>query len=184
MGGSLLTNSIQSNSYRGAAPTSSSLAPQQLPYDAAYQLDDLDVAFLQSLRQFGPMFCEAPQCDAWKQLCQPGHLQRKQARETKERPTIRAASFTTPPHVSRESSASADASGAAEEAWPRRVEVDFEPIGLHADRGQVLTALAKDGSLVVALAPAVASGPAAAALNANTHVNLKLDEQHRLVFLV
>jgi hypothetical protein len=183
MGGSFSqANSLQSSSFRVAAAPSASLpSSQQLPHEVVHQLDELDVAFLTSLRQFGPMFCDATQCDAWKQLCRPGHLQRKQARETKERPTIRAASFTTPPHHSRE--ASSDAGGAsAEESWPRRVDVDFEPIGLHASRDQVLTALAKDGTLVVTLAPAVASG--AAALNANTHVSLKLDEQHRSVELL
>ena len=82
---------VQSNSFYAAS--SSLPASQQLPFETTYQLDELDENFLTSLRQFGPMFCEAAQCDAWKQLCRPGHLQRKQARETKERPTIRAASF-------------------------------------------------------------------------------------------
>lgn len=182
MGQSLqsLRGGMTSSSVSSSIPSSAQYSQHEQPY----QLDELDRAFLASLRRYGPIFSELAQCDAWKQLCRPGHLQRQQARETKERPTIRAASFISsppPPPPASSHGAAADAGGAAgaaaEHAWPRRLEVDFEPIGLHADREQVLAALAKDGTLVVTLAPAAAVG--AAALNANTQVSLKLDEPHR-----
>ncbi len=166
--------SVAAASGSSTSHASGSITSAALPVISPWA--DADREFLMQLALHGPVFSDVDECDAWKQLVQPGWL-RKLAREEKEREArdrkggrtsndVLILSTSPSPHPSSLSSSVGAGSAlpsSASVSWPTEVDIEWQPIGLYQDKAQVETAIFTDHVLVVAVFPAAANIAAAVA---------------------